>query len=321
MNWAWAASFDQLWRSPALPTWLTLAAAAFFALVVLFALVRAERSVANITLTVITLVVIGVGAAAALRGFDANAGNPASDPRSSIQLTGALPALSCLDGLAGESVEAACEKALFGTADSTAAAVSYTAAQITRLISFGDVAAANGSTSSELNALRRAIERDRYGLVAQVLTTRDQCNPSACAAFQSLTDHKQIAANMAERAFEGVIARHATSWNAPPVSPPAAALTAFPGSVPTGKPTSADFPTAASIPPVNIMSAEPPPPSANAPSASAPVPRPPPAASTPRPALAAAPANGAAAPKKQSPPKSRPSAPVQLAPAPTTADN
>ena len=30
MNWAWASSLEQIWRSPAFPMWLTLAAAGFF---------------------------------------------------------------------------------------------------------------------------------------------------------------------------------------------------------------------------------------------------------------------------------------------------
>ena len=35
MQWAWATSLDQLWRSPSFPMWATLIAAGFFALVVL----------------------------------------------------------------------------------------------------------------------------------------------------------------------------------------------------------------------------------------------------------------------------------------------
>ena len=56
--------------------------------------------------------------------------------------------------------------------------MSYAASQITRLTALGDVAAANGSMTPELQALRRAVERDRYGLMAQVLLARDHCTPS-----------------------------------------------------------------------------------------------------------------------------------------------
>src|ERR1700737_1244900 len=47
MNWAWATSLDQLWRSPTFPMWLTLAAAGFFGIIVLITLVRAEKWVAK----------------------------------------------------------------------------------------------------------------------------------------------------------------------------------------------------------------------------------------------------------------------------------
>ena len=68
----------------------------------------------------------------------------------------------------------------------------------------------------ELQALRRAVERDRYGLMAQVLLARDHCTPTECAAFRSLTDSRQIAANMDEHTYDGLVARYAPSWNVPP---------------------------------------------------------------------------------------------------------
>ena len=42
MNWAWGNLLDQVWRSPAFPTWLTLAAAGFFGVIVIVTLLRAE---------------------------------------------------------------------------------------------------------------------------------------------------------------------------------------------------------------------------------------------------------------------------------------
>src|SRR5271154_905647 len=126
MNWAWASSLDQLWRSPAFPMWLTLAAAGFFGIILLITLVRAEKSVANGALTVITLLAVGIAVAATLREFGP-AGRPGSAEiaRSPQPMSAALPALSCVDDLAGDFVLAACEKALFGSAETTAAAVSY----------------------------------------------------------------------------------------------------------------------------------------------------------------------------------------------------
>ena len=101
-------------------------------------------------------------------------------PRAVQTATAPLPQLSCIDELAGDAVLDACEKALFGSAESVAAAVAYAASQITLLTSLGDVATANKGAGSDLLALRRAVERDRYGLMAYVLTARDHCTPSAC---------------------------------------------------------------------------------------------------------------------------------------------
>ncbi len=264
MNWAWPTSLDQIWRTPAFPMWLTLAAAAFFGLLMLATLVRAERSVANGALTVIALLAVGIAVAATNRGYGPAAmRGSASEMSATSGATAALPSLACLDDLAGDMVLGICEKAVFASAESTAAAVSYVAGQISRLTAYGDAATATKSMTPDVQALRRAIEHDRYGLVAQVLQARDHCTPTECAVFRSLTDNHQIITNMDEHLYEGLVNRYATIWTAP--SPPAGvamapgmgALAALPPSLPTGKPTNADFPSSASIPPVSIMSAEP----------------------------------------------------------------
>jgi hypothetical protein len=306
MNWAWATSLDQFWRSPAFPMWLTLAAAGFFGVIALITLLKAEKSVANGALTVITLLAVGIAVAATIRGFGPGSRGGSGETQFSRSISASLPALSCIDDLAGETVLTACEKALFGSPDAVAAALSYAASQITRLTAAGDVAAANQRMTPELQALRRAVERDRYGLEAYALAARDHCTPSDCAAFRSMTDHTQISANMDARVYESLIARYALSWNAPAAAAPVAAL---PPSTLVGKPTNADFPTAASTPPVSIMTPEPgaaPPPSPPRPAvANAPLPSPRPTSS---PTLAAA--------KKQAAPKpQRPAPPVQVAPA------
>jgi hypothetical protein len=318
MNWAWVTSLDQLWRSPTFPMWLTLAASGFFGIIVLITLLRAEKSVANGALTVITLLAIGIAATATIRGFGPDQ-SASVESRSAQPRSAALPALSCIDDLAGETVLAACEKVLFGSAESTAAALSYAASQVTRLTAFGDVAAANASMTPELQMVRRAVERDRYGLMAYVLAARDHCTPADCAAFRAVTDRNQIVANMNERTYEGLIVRYAPSWNMPAAAP--APVAALPPSMPLGKPTNAEFPSAASTPPISIMTPEPgqqattpttprpaasassSPPSPSPPLANAPMPSP-----RPTPALAAA--------KKPAAPKpARTAAPVQLAPA------
>ena len=321
MNWAWAASLDQIWRSPNLPLYLTLATACFVGIIVLITLLRSERSVANGVLALITLLGVGVAGAATFGGLGTANVVPSTEARAVQTVTAPLPQLSCIDELAGDVVLAACEKTLFGSAESVAAAVAYAASQITLLTSLGDVATANKGAGSDLQALRRAVERDRYGLMAYVLTVRDRCTPSACRAFRSLTETRQIATNMEDRVYEGMIMRYASSWNAPQAA--TGMIAALPPSVPTGKPTNAEFPTSASTPPVNIMTPEPPLGAAPKPSAAA-APASPAAAPRPAAATPPAPTQAQAAAKKPPPAPKRPSsaAPVQLTPgAAPTADN
>ena len=323
MNRALATSIDNFWSSQCLPMWLTIAAAGFFAIILLVTLFRAERSVANGALTVITLLAIGIAVTTMIRA-SGGAGGSSGDSRSSVQSGASLPALACLDGLAGESVETSCEKALFASADSVAAGVSYTAAQITRLAAFGNVATANKAMTPELNALRRTIERDRYGLVAQVLKTREGCSLSAaCPFFQSLTNSGQISSNMSENLYDGFVGRYAAAWNAPPVVAAAAgtAPIAALGTAPLpGRPVSGDFPSASSIPPINIMTPEP---AAQGTAQRSSEPAAAPAARNNVPGAVINPQPAPAAAKKAAPApqKSRAQAPVQLAPPKESDDN
>ncbi|WP_298260467.1 hypothetical protein [Bradyrhizobium sp.] len=257
MNSASANTLDQLWRSPAFPMWLTVAAAGFFAFIVLITLLRAEKSVANGALTVITLLAVGVALAATARGFGFSAGGAAEDDRASPIATSSLPTLACVDDLAGETVLTACEKAVFGSPESTAAALAYAARQITRLTSFGDVATADKNMTPEIEALRHAVEHDRYGLMAQVMVVRDHCTPSDCAAFKSLTDRRRVSSNIEERTYDGLVGRYSITWNAAPAVPAVPPVAALIPGVPTGRPTNAEFPSAASTPPVSIMTPEP----------------------------------------------------------------
>jgi hypothetical protein len=211
-------------------------------------------------------------------------------------------ALACLDAIAGDAVENACEKALFASPEATAAAVSYVAAQLS-LLAWANDPARPASTSSSISQLRRAIEADRFGMVAHVLAERDGCTPSRCAALALLRDAGGVSANLAERPFEAFVKRYAASWPAAgsrPVAsnPPPVATATAPGSPPKS-PNSLYFPSSSSIPPVNIMTAEPaaPPPHDTTGTAAAPTPpRKPAAAPPPR-----QPTNPNAAPARTAP--------------------
>jgi hypothetical protein len=321
MIWAAATSLDQASRSPGLPMWLALAVAACFALILFVILLRAERSVANGALAIAALLAVGIALASTISAFGpgpaAGTASVAASATPPPAVNAALPALSCIDDLAGETVLTACEKVLFGSAESAAAAVSYAAARLTRLTSFGDVATADKNMTPDLAALRRSVESDRYGLIAHVLLVRDHCTPAECAAFSSLTDHSRIVANMDQQVYDGLILRYAPTWNAPVTTGAMGAVAALPPSVPTGPghPVHIDFPSSTSTPAVSIMNPEPGS-GAPAPSASH--------AGAPATSAATSPPPTATA-KKTTPKPRRASEPVQIAPAapaaatPTTA--
>jgi hypothetical protein len=207
----------------------------------------------------------------------------AADRRSLVQRNaelniGALApgsTLACLDAGAGEVVENACEKQVFADPQTTARAVAYTAARLSLL---AEAHATLPSAVTAVDATRRAIELDRYGIAAHVLATRDGCTAVQCAAFAWLRDTAVIKANLKAQVYDQYVSRYAAAWNKPeaemlaPVAAapaPGAPVAAVPGEPthPTGVPVSSkyDFPSAASIPPVSIMNAEPPLPKAAAP--------------------------------------------------------
>jgi len=258
---AWAMTLDQVLHSSSFPMWITLAAAAVFALILFVTLIRAEKSVANGALTVITLLAIGIAVAATVRRFDPLE-RAADEGRAVTHMVSSVPALSCLDGLAGEAVEASCERALFGSADVAAAAVSYTAVQLSRLAPREET----GAQTPEQQSLRRTLERDRYGLVAQVLVVREHCSETACDAFGLFADPTQIKTNMRDHVYEAIIGRYATAWSAAtssvaaaapttPMQTTAATMTAAPpvATVAPAVRNPIEFPSATSIPPVSIM--------------------------------------------------------------------
>lgn len=299
---AWAATIDHLTGAMNLPAWSGVAAFVLFLIVLLWVAAKAEKTVANAALAVMAL--LAAVSAGVLPHLGEGVVSPAHSPRAAIPsgagqaaLASASgpAALACLDGLAGDVVEAGCERAVFAGPDIVAAAVSHTARQLSLL----NQQAISGA--GDLDALRRVLARDRFGFVAHVLTRRDGCTPDACPAFQLLADPAQIIANMNARTYDLLVARAAPGW------PGAAGLAAAPnaggvqpapaGPPASGRPVGIEFPTADSIPPVSIMTPEPAPGS---------------------PAAAPGPASGPTArsvpPPKAKAAKARAGAPVSIAP-------
>jgi hypothetical protein len=291
-----------------LPVWAVVAVAAVLVLACALALVRGRGEGASVAVAILVLIlaVAGWWARDHFARRDLAAAQRALDARGFELATRAFmpgSALGCLDAIAGETVEAACEKALFASPEATAAAVSYVAAQLSLLATARELGR-HGETAPGMLALRRALEADRFGVVAHVLAVRDGCAPDQCSAFAWLGDTSRIKVNLAERPFDARINTYAASW-------PAAGSRALASTPPSPAPSAAAkvpnnlyFPSATSIPPVNIMTAEPPPaqrpPQATTGAAESATPtpprRPPQTNSQARPPSSAAPARAAPAP-------------------------
>jgi hypothetical protein len=255
------------------------AVAALFFVLVVFAIRRATQGQASRVVVPVLAIIVAVAAVFGLldrltRSERAAEERALLERNSQLSLSAAAPgsALSCLDGLAGEEIENACEKSVFADPQSAARAVSYISARLSLL---ADAAAAAGRGGPDvLGALaptRRAIELDRFGIAAHVLAMREGCTVDKCPAFALLHDATTLKANFKARAFDAYIGRYAAAWgkgetapeNAPQASnPEIAPVASAPEPLSPTHPLDSryDFPSSASIPPVSIMNSEPPPP-------------------------------------------------------------
>jgi len=171
--------------------------------------------------------------------------------------------LACLDGLAGDSVEAACEKALFAAPATVAAATSYVAARLTLLADTAAYIQRGGAPiDGVVLPLRRALESDRFGFVAHTLAVRDGCTSQNCKAFSLLREPSRVRANLSGQTLDRYLDRYVTAW-AQNSEVPVADATSVQAPVQPGVPgphkvlVDIDFPTASSIPAVSIMNPEP----------------------------------------------------------------
>jgi hypothetical protein len=271
-------SMNGLFSTPlVLPAPLTGALAALFLVIALMAVRRAAHNGGPGLLLPISVILVCVLASIGI--IDRLATNERMaeqqnlrqrDSQLSVSAVAPGSALACLDGVAGEQVENACERAVFADAQSTARAVAYVTA---RLALLADVSAVARAGDRDLLAAfanaRRAIELDRYGIAAHVLAVRDGCTTESCAAFAMFQDTGALKANLKVRAFDTYVARYASAWGKsepaaerePQASgaslPPVAGVTEPSALHPVD--SRYDFPSAASIPAVSIMNAEPPP--------------------------------------------------------------
>jgi hypothetical protein len=209
-------------------------------------------------------------------------------------------ALACLDGVAGDSVEAACEKALFAAPATVATATSYVAARLALLADMVTYTKRGGTNiDSALLPLRHSLEADRFGFLAHALAVRDGCTSDNCTALAFLHDPSRVRANLSSQTLDRYLDHYLTVWAQSPDVPVADATSSQSAMYQPGIPgqkrvaVDIDFPTAASIPPISIMNPEPKGPvSATAPAAVA-------AGAATADASAAAPAPSAKRPRKQ----------------------
>ena len=150
-------------------------------------------------------------------------------------------------------------------------AVSYVAAQLDLFADVSDFASrGNADLEPLLAGLRRAIETDRYGLVAHVLATRDGCTTEQCPALAMMRDaqrHERQSRAAHLRILRRAPCRGLAGDSAGPVANPRPARCPAPRvRCRRRRPPSRHrgrrgrdvfFPSSDSIPPVNIMTAEP----------------------------------------------------------------
>jgi hypothetical protein len=234
------------------PLWSAGAAAALLLLLLLIALFRGGFGVVIGSLMRIGFLVLGVAAAWMLFNWVQERDRIALDRRLD-ELTARVLApnsiLGCLEPGLGDAVDNSCEKELFATPETVGAATALVAARWSLLGRANELAKRNPGYDARVDALRRSLQADRYGFLAQVLSTREGCTVSRCDGLERLSDPSRVRANLAERTFESLVARNAVAW-ANRVHGPATAAAPVPN-------PNVAFPSASSIPPVSIMSSEP----------------------------------------------------------------
>jgi hypothetical protein len=255
------------------PIWLAGAASAIFMVAIFLAVRRvgATSIINSLFRIAVVAIVVYAGWVYLKRSSlqDQIVERRALDERSAALMARAIApgsALSCLDEIAGEAVDAACEKAVFASPEAVAAAVNYVTAKLA-LLAEGTAYAQRTEPAyeGELAPIRAAAELDRFGIVAHVLEGRDGCSIEKCDALARFKDGGHVLANLRARTFDEHVMKYTAVWNAPrPPEGPAMAAAAPSAPLPTSlsapPPTVApryDFPSSKSIPAVSIMAPEP----------------------------------------------------------------
>src|SRR3954463_10844378 len=263
----WLPGLDLSTGTFTLPLWAVGVAAALFVALIVIAVIRAGLNEFGGLIFRVAVIVIAVvlGWTYVHRAGERDRAEErrALDLRAAELVGRAIvpgSAIACLEATNTETVEGACERAVFASPETAAAATAYMAARPALLADASDYTSRRDqSYESAISGLRRTVAADRYGLASQVLATRDGCTADACDAFALVYDDKRLRANLKDRLFDITVARYSTAWpartrplatnNSPGMAPAAAGIN------PPGPNVS--FPSAQSIPPVSIMNSEP----------------------------------------------------------------
>ena len=292
--------FDPATGTVTLPWWAVAAAAALLVVSWLLAVLRGGPAIlagsfVGVAFLALVVTIAWVGTERVAERERAEERRALSARAQDLAREAAMPSsvLACLDGAVGETVEAGCERALFASPEAVAGATAYTTARLALLTDGADYAARrNASYEAALPGLRAALEADRFGFVSQVLASQYGCTAAQCDAFTLFRDSKRIGANLRDRPFDLYVGKHAANWAT------RRAVISATGASPV--PPGFNLPSAASIPPVNIMVPEPPAATANAAAGET--------------TATAAPPPRRTAPRPARPAQASPNTPVQIAP-------
>jgi hypothetical protein len=261
---AWGLPINAAAGTITVPLW---AAGVMAALLLVFFILALVRTGLAGTLVFMALVGFGIWGAWRWSDHEWSAQRRALEQRLAIveaQAFAPASVLACLDVSGGETIAASCERAIFGAAETVAAASALTAARVLLLQDaqrFLD--GRDPGFESLLEGLRTVLEADRHGIVAQVFAGRKGCSAENCDVLRLLRDAARVRANMRDHTFETIVARYAPAWPnhaalSSNAAPSATGTIAGMGPIATPVPPRYTLPSAASIPPVSIMNNEPP---------------------------------------------------------------
>jgi hypothetical protein len=170
-------------------------------------------------------------------------------------------ALACLERTA-EALQASCAQSLFASPGVISSAGIYTAS---RLDAMKAARRYSGPRTPQFDdavaTLERSLQEDPFGLAADILVRRESCTAQRCDALSLFADPARLADNIRNKTFDANVARYTAAWGTPQGAAPAGAP--VPAITPGGEtrapiPDKYQLPSAASIPPVSIMTDEPP---------------------------------------------------------------